>query len=82
MRLIMSSFHQKYDLINLYEIVGEAGEVEWAGGSAHEAIKLLRSSANKRLLVSGWDSNEEDARLVGQPIDVTQVALAAIVWER
>ena len=78
----MSSFHQKYDLINLYEIVGEAGEVEWAGGSAHEAIKLLRSSANKRLLVSGWDSNEEDARLVGQPIDVTQVALAAIVWER
>jgi hypothetical protein len=82
MRLIMSSFHPKYDLINLYEIVGEAGEVEWAGGSAHEAIKLLRSSANKRLLVSGWDSNEEDARLVGQPIDVTQVALAAIVWER
>jgi len=78
----MSSFHPKYDLINFYEIVGEAGEVEWAGGSAHEAIKLLRSSAGKRLLVSGWESNEEDARLIGQPLDVTQVALAAIVWER
>jgi len=76
------SFHPKYDLINLYEIVGEAGEVEWAGGSAHEAIKLLRNSANKRLLVSGWESDYEDARLVGQPLDVTQVALAAIVWER
>ena len=30
----------------------------------------------------GWDSDEEDARLIGQPLDVTQVALAAIVWER
>ena len=56
--------------------------MEWAGGSAHEAIKLLRSSAGKRLLVSGWESDEEDARLIGQPLDVTQVALAAIVWER
>ena len=78
----MSSFHPKYDLINLYEIVGEAGEVEWAGESAHEAIKLLRSSAGKRLLVSAWESDAEDARLIGQPIDVTQVVLAAIVWER
>lgn len=76
------SFHPKYNLINLYEIVGEAGEVEWAGESAHEAIKLLRSSAGMRLLVSGWESDDENAQLIGQPLDVTQVALAAIVWER
>ena len=72
------SFHPKYNLINLYEIVGEAGEVEWAGESTHEAIKLLRSNAGKRLLVSGWDSDEEDAHLVGQSLDITKVIFAAL----
>jgi hypothetical protein len=80
----MSNFHPaNTGLINLYEVVDSAGAALWGGASAYEAIKELRNSpVNCRLLVSAWDSDAEDARLVGQPIDVTQVALAAIVWER
>jgi hypothetical protein len=78
------SFHPtNTGLINLYEVVNAAGTALWGGASAYEAIKELRNSPiNCRLLVSAWDSDTEDARLVGQPLDVTQVALAAIVWER
>ncbi len=69
------AFHPRVStLINLYEVVDEKGEAIWGGNSANEAIEYLRRSPiNCRLLVSGWDSDEEDAHLVGQTIDITEI---------
>jgi hypothetical protein len=74
------AFHPRVSpLINLYEIVDEKGVAIWGGNSANEAIEYLRRSPiNCRVLVSGWESDEEDAHLVGQSLDITKVIYAAL----
>jgi hypothetical protein len=74
------AFHPRVSpLINFYEIVDEKGQAIWGGNSANEAIEYLRRSPiNCRVLVSGWDSDEEDAHLVGQSLDVTKIIFAAL----
>jgi len=64
----------KSDLILFYEVVEPDGGNTWGGGSSIEAIKWLQlAPAGSRLLISAWDSDDEDARLVGQTIDVTDL---------
>lgn len=74
------SFHPTdTSFINLYEVVDAAGTALWGGESAYEAIKEFRTSPlNCRLLVSAWESDAEDARLIGQPIDITSAVVSAI----
>jgi len=74
------AFHPRVSpLINLYEVVDEKGQAIWGGNSANEAIEYLRRSPiNCRVLVSGWESDEEDAHLVGQSLDITKVIYAAL----
>jgi len=73
------AFHpRKSDLILLYEVVGEDGNAEWGGNSEADALAWIASSPTAtRILVSGWESDEEDAHLVGQPLDVTNLVKAA-----
>ena len=69
---------KKSNLILFYEVTTPAGENEWGGASAVEAIKWLSNApTGSRLLISAWDSDEEDAHLVGQTIDVTDLIKAA-----
>jgi len=71
---------RKSDLILLYEVVGEDGHALWGGEDPVEAIKWLRKDSlteEVRLLVSAWDSDEEDAHLVGQTLDITEIVRAA-----
>jgi hypothetical protein len=74
------AFHPRVSpLINLYEVVDEKGVAIWGGNSANEAIEYLRRSPiNCRVLVSGWESDEEDAHIVGQSLDITKVIYAAL----
>ena len=68
----------KSELILFYEVVTPNGENEWGGANCIEAIKWLSlSPTGSRLLISAWDSDEEDAHLVGQTIDVTDLIRAA-----
>jgi hypothetical protein len=68
----------KSELILLYEVVDESGRAEWGGASAEQAMQWLTlAPENARLLVSAWDSDEEDAHLVGQTIDITEIVRAA-----
>jgi hypothetical protein len=78
------SFHpNKTGLINLYEVVDSTGTPLWGGESGYEAVKQFRNSPiNCRILVSGWDSDAEDAHLVGQPIDITSAVVSAIAFTR
>ena len=73
------SFHPpKSALILLYEVVDEWGNAEWGGNSEREALAWIASSPTAtRILVSGWESDEEDAHLVGQPLDITAIVKAA-----
>jgi hypothetical protein len=65
---------KKSELILLYEVVDESGRAEWGGANVEQAMQWLTlAPANARLLVSAWDSDEEDAHLVGQTIDITEI---------
>ena len=69
---------RKSDLILLYEVVDESGRAEWGGANAEQAIQWLSLAPREaRILVSAWDSDEEDAHLVGQTIDITEIVRAA-----
>ena len=69
---------KKSDLILLYEVVDENGRAEWGGANAEHAIQWLSLAPREaRILVSAWDSDEEDAHLVGQSIDITEIVRAA-----
>jgi len=74
------SFHPpKYDLINLYEVTDAEGIAQWGGEKPHEAVEwYTRAPIGSRVLVSAWSSDEEDAVLIGQPIDITHVINQAI----
>ena len=65
---------KKSELILFYEVVTPDGENEWGGASCIEAMQWLSlAPTGSRLLISAWDSDEEDAHLVGQTIDVTDL---------
>ena len=73
------AFHPpKSDLFLLYEVVGEDGHAEWGGEKASEALQwIAHSPTATRILVSAWDGDEEEAHLVGQPIDITEIVKEA-----
>lgn len=73
------TFHpRKSALVLLYEIVGEDGNAEWGGNSEEEALSWIANSPTAtRILVSAWDSDEEDAHIVGQPLDITTIVRQA-----
>lgn len=69
---------RKSDLILLYEVVDENGESEWGGENPEHCMQWLSlAPKGARVLVSAWDSDEEDAHLVGQTIDITAIVRAA-----
>jgi hypothetical protein len=73
------NFHPpKSNLILLSEVVDESGSAEWGGEKAGEALQWIANSPTAyRILVSAWDSDEENAHLVGQPLDITEIVKAA-----
>jgi hypothetical protein len=73
------AFHpRKPDLVLLYEVVGEDGKAEWGGNSEREALSWIATSPTAtRILVSGWESDDDDAHLVGQPLDITAIVKEA-----
>jgi hypothetical protein len=75
----MTNFHPKeYDLINLYEVTDDQGVALWGGNNEGEAIFwYLKGSQTGRILVSAWDSNDEDAYMIGRPVDITDIVMQA-----
>ena len=78
------SFHPaQYTLINLYEVTDGEGIALWGGEKPHEAVEwYTRAPIGSRLLVSAWSSDEEDAVLIGQPVDITHIINQAIARGR
>jgi hypothetical protein len=68
----------KSDLVLFYEVVEPNNGNTWGGASAEHCIEWLSlAPAGSRVLVSAWDSDEEDAHLVGQTLDITEIVRAA-----
>ena len=64
----------KSDLILFYEVVEPDGSNTWGGANVEQCIQWLTlAPTGSRVLVSAWDSDEEDAHLVGQTIDITEI---------
>ena len=69
---------KKSDLILFYEVIEPDGGNHWGGADAKSAIQWLSlAPTGSRILVSAWDSDEEDAHLVGQTLDITEIVRAA-----
>lgn len=67
------------DLIPLYEVVDSQGIAIWGGSDGYDAIYYLRRSpAGSRVIATLYDEDGEDAWLVGSPIDITPVVVAAL----
>lgn len=64
--------------INFYEVTDQQGVAVWGGGDVHDAIQFFRQSVGSRLFVSVWESDSEDARLIGSPIEITHLIVATI----
>ena len=68
----------KSELILFYEVIEPDGGNHWGGADAKSAIQWLSlAPTGSRILVSAWDSDEEDAHLVGQTLDITEIVRAA-----
>ena len=72
-------FHpRRSPLILLYEVVDEWGNAEWGGNSEKEALAWIANSPTAtRILVSGWTTDDDDAYLVGEPLDITTIVREA-----
>ena len=74
----------KSDLVLFYEVIeptSKGEQVRWGGGDVKSAMQwLYLAPPGSRLLVSAWDSDEEDAHLVGQTIDITPIVVQA--WNK
>jgi len=73
----------KSNLILLYEVVDKQGRGIWGGEDPEQAFIWFKKSGleqSVRIMVSAWDSDEEDAHLVGQTIDITPIVVKA--WNK
>jgi len=70
----MSFYSTKEDLIYLYEVTDPQGVAVWGGEKIEDMFEWYqRSPQGARVFISAWDSDSEDAHLVGQTIDVTDL---------
>lgn len=72
-------FKAKTDYIPFYEVLDSQRVVVWGGGSPSEALDFWRNSPSAfYLVVSNWVEEGEDARMIGETIDITEIIRATI----
>ena len=71
----MSNFYAtNSDLVYLYEVTDPQGVAVWGGEKIEDMIQWYqRSPQGSRVFISAWDSDSEDAHLVGSPIEITSI---------
>lgn len=67
----------------LFEVTDLDGRAVWGGEQAGEAVLwLMKDPLNRKLIASQWYADDEDARPVGDPINLTSLVLAAVAQGR
>ena len=65
--------------ISLYEISDSQDIAIWGGEDPVSALGWYRSApTGSKIYVSGWLADEEDARLISEPVEITSIVLATI----
>jgi hypothetical protein len=62
-----------------YEVSDSQGLAIWGGENPTQALKWYRNSPpDSKIWVSQWEADEEDAKQVLEPIEITPIVLATI----
>lgn len=61
-----------------YEVTDSDGVALWGGGLLDEAFKWLRMPNADRIFISEWETDDLDAVMVGNPIEITSFFKAAV----
>ena len=71
----MTNFYSTNEnLIYLYEVTDPQGIAIWGGEKIEDMFDWYwRSPEGARVFISTWNSNDEDAHMVGRPIEVTAI---------
>ena len=70
----MSNFYTTNpDLVYLYEVTDPQGVAVWGGEKIEDMFDWQGRTSDSRVFISTWESDEEDAHLVGRPIEITSI---------
>lgn len=80
---LVSWIPKQNNRILMYEVLDSADKSEFGSESANEALAWFsRNPLNKRIVVTNWFADEEDASPIGESIDLTSIVLASIAYGR
>ena len=80
---VVSWIPKQNNRIVMYEVIGEGDKSEFGSENANEVLAWLsRSPLNKRVVVTNWFADDEDASPIGESVDITPLVLAAIASGR
>lgn len=80
---LVSWIPKQNNRILMYEVLDSADKSEYGSESANEALAWFsRDPLNKRIVVTNWFADEEDASPIGESIDLTSIVLASIAYGR
>lgn len=69
--------------IVMYEVLGENDKSEFGSENVNEVLGWFsRNPMGKRIVVTNWFADDEDASPIGESIDVTALVLASIASGR
>jgi hypothetical protein len=76
----MSNFYStRENLVYLYEVTDPQGVALWGGEQTEDMFDwYARSGQGSRVFISTWESDEEDAHLVGSPIEITSIVASKV----
>jgi hypothetical protein len=69
----VSFYSTKENLIYRYEVTDPQGVAVWGGEKIEDMFDWHRRTPDSRVFISTWESDEEDAHLVGRPIEITSI---------
>jgi hypothetical protein len=76
---IVDLFNSQQKRVIFYEVSDAQGLAIWGGESPSEALKWYRNSpTDSKIWVSEWLTDEEDAREMMSPIELTPLVLSTI----
>jgi hypothetical protein len=74
----MSFYSTKEDLIYLYEVTDQQGVAVWGGEQIKDMFDWHQRTPDSRVFISTWESDDEDAHLVGRPIEITSIVASKV----
>jgi hypothetical protein len=80
---LVSWIPKQNNRIVMYEVLGENDKSEFGSENANEVLAWLsRSPLGKRVVVTNWFADDNDAAPIGESVDITPLVLAAIAQGR